>query len=172
MKLFPGICIICALVIAGLPQKVLTKLCQPCTANQSMINSTLYLSTSKECCLIDFCEKTVTGMGNGLMCYRCTPDFSSSSKNSTRMVECVGQQNSCFHSSSISNGTIKGCASENLCKNQSQLENYSFELMGDFYCCKGNGCNRGNSKNSATQSNNALLSFLVLSLVALTLCLY
>ncbi|XP_038669438.1 urokinase plasminogen activator surface receptor-like isoform X3 [Scyliorhinus canicula] len=142
--------ILARLTVGFFSQVSVINRCGNCTENLSFNGGTLSAAVTEQCCQSDLCNNSITEEANttlnGIECYRCPELFSSTCQELKEMVQCVGMQTKCLHSSvtyQTQNLIIKGCASESLCENPNALAVHNIQLKQDFYCCKERGCNRG-----------------------------
>ncbi|XP_038668811.1 urokinase plasminogen activator surface receptor-like isoform X2 [Scyliorhinus canicula] len=157
-------------VINGTSQEYLLKGCGNCFGSLSFNAGPFSVERADRCCQSDNCNNQTVAVEvnttlNGLMCYGCTPYSNQKCSDAKTMVNCVGKQTRCLHSSttghSNQNVIIKGCASESICNNPDVLKFYELQPKQDFYCCKGSGCNLENwssrvSTEKPTASSNTV----------------
>ncbi|GCB79461.1 uncharacterized protein [Scyliorhinus torazame] len=136
----------------GTSQEHFVKGCGNCTENVSLNTGTFKVERVEECCQSHLCNNRTIAVKanttlNGLECYGCAPLSNNMCEDWKERVKCVGKQSWCLHLSatatSLQNVTLKGCASESICKNPDLLKIHHLRPEQDFYCCNGSGCNRG-----------------------------
>ncbi|XP_038670748.1 flocculation protein FLO11-like isoform X2 [Scyliorhinus canicula] len=164
--------------------------CGNCTGNLSFNGGRLSAAVSERCCQSDLCNnQTITEEANatlnGLECNTCATPLVGMCQDAKEMVKCAGKQTRCLHSSIMylsRNYTIKGCASESICKNANTITIQNIQLSQEIYCCNRSGCNGspGSTAQTATLANNvtvhndspAVHSLIALPLITLILCMF
>ncbi|XP_072326198.1 urokinase plasminogen activator surface receptor-like [Scyliorhinus torazame] len=165
-------------VISGTSQEFVVKGCGNCFGSLSFNAGPFSVERADRCCQSENCNnQTVTVEANtnlnGLVCYGCTPFSNQNCSDAKIMVNCIGKQTRCLHSSTTGKfqqiGTIKGCASESICNNPDVLKFYGLQPKKDFYCCNESGCNLGDGSSGLSTAHSVTL---ILPLIHLILCLF
>ncbi|XP_067831543.1 urokinase plasminogen activator surface receptor-like [Heptranchias perlo] len=159
---------------------LLVRGCGNCTGTLSFSSGEFSVHVADRCCQSNKCnnqsiaEEANTTL-NGLECYGCSPISINTCEDPMERVKCVGEQKWCLHTLATSNSkqnvTIKGCASESICKNPDVVKPFGIVPKQDFYCCKESWCNRGSASNYSPAVHQSL-SLLTLPLITLILCLF
>ncbi|XP_038670896.1 urokinase plasminogen activator surface receptor-like isoform X2 [Scyliorhinus canicula] len=146
-------------VINGTSQEYFLKGCGNCFGSLSFNAGSFSVERADRCCQSDNCNNQTFKVErnttlNGLMCYGCTAHSNQKCSDTMIMMNCLGKQTRCLHSTTTGrfekNGIIKGCASENICNNPNALAIYGRHPKQDFYCCKESGCNLGSGSSAKT----------------------
>ncbi|XP_038669439.1 uncharacterized protein LOC119974535 isoform X4 [Scyliorhinus canicula] len=95
--------ILARLTVGFFSQVSVINRCGNCTENLSFNGGTLSAAVTEQCCQSDLCNNSITEEANttlnGIECYRCPELFSSTCQELKEMVQCVGMQTKCLHSS-------------------------------------------------------------------------